>query len=60
MNRFEFIENLKDNIKYVKKHHPHLLDEYRDGVRNVSLEAVNSTSYSEECFQQEYKVVMDE
>ena len=41
MTKFEFIKNLKDNINHIKEHYPEHLDDYRMGVRHISLHAVN-------------------
>ena len=41
MTKFEFIKNLKDNINHIKEHYPEHLDDYRMGVRRISLHAVN-------------------
>ena len=44
ITRSQFIQNLKDNIKYIEENHPEYLDIYRVGVRAVSLDVINSCS----------------
>ena len=56
MDKSKFIDNLKENMRFVMDNYPHLLEEYRIGVRNVSLEAVNDFYGDLEVeFKQEYK-----
>ena len=44
ITRSEFIENLKENIQYIKENHPEHLDVYRVGIRAISIDAINSWS----------------
>ena len=41
LTRLEFLENLKANMEYVKDNYPQFLDEYRDGVYNISWTLCN-------------------
>ena len=44
ITRSKFIENLKENIQYIKENHPEYLDVYRNGIRDISIDVINSWS----------------
>ena len=44
ITRSKFIENLKENIQYIKENYPEHLDVYRVGIRAISIDVINSWS----------------
>ena len=54
----KFLSNLKENIVYIKENYPDHIDEYREGIRNISIDVVNNSNDRNipiPRFQQEYK-----